>query len=45
MKKQLTFKKMMFRKKINLFFYRVGEFLTLVWIFFVFTILMIAGNV
>jgi hypothetical protein len=41
MKKQLTFKKMMFRKKL----YSVVEFLTMVWIFFVFTILMIAGNV
>jgi hypothetical protein len=25
--------------------YRVGEFLTLVWIFFVFMVLMILGNV
>ena len=41
MKKQLTFKKMMFRKKL----YSVVEFLGLVWIFFVFIVIMIMGNV
>ena len=40
-KKQLTFKKMMFRKKL----YHVAEFLTLLWIFFVFIVFMVAGNV
>ena len=29
----------------KLFFYRVGEFLTVLWIFFVFYILMIVGNI
>ena len=41
MKKQLTFKKMMFRKKL----YTVLEFLGLLWIFFVFVLFMVAGNV
>ena len=41
MKKQLTFKKMMFKKKL----YTVLEFLGLLWIFFVFVLLMVAGNV
>ena len=41
MKKQLTFKKMMFRKKL----YSVVEFLGFVWIFFVFIVIMIMGNV
>ena len=41
MKKQLTFKKMMFRKKL----YHVAEFLTLLLIFFVFGLLMVLGNV
>ena len=29
----------------RLFWYRVGEFLTLLWIFFVFGLLMVFGNV
>ncbi len=33
------------RKKIKSFFYGVGEFLTLLWIFFVFYILMIMVNI
>ena len=33
------------RKKIKLFWYRVAEFLTLLWIFFVFGLLMIIGNI
>jgi hypothetical protein len=45
MKKQLTFEKMVFRKKLYKNLYHVAEFLTLLWIFFVFIVFMVAGNV
>ncbi len=41
----MGYKNFIMRKKMKLFWYRVGEFLTLLWIFFVFTLLMVAGNV
>ena len=39
------YRNFVFRNNVKLFFYRVGEFLTLLWIFFVFIVFMIAGNV
>ena len=41
----MGYKNFIMRKKIKLFWYRVAEFLTMVWIFFVFLLLMVLGNV
>ena len=39
------YKNFVFRNNVKLFFYRVGEFLTCLWIFIVFYILMVVGNI
>ena len=41
----IGYKNFLFKNKVKLFFYRVAEFLTLLWIFMVFYILMVVGNI
>ena len=41
----MGYRNFVMRNNIKLFFYRVGEFLTLLWIFFVFYIFMVLGNI
>ena len=41
----MGYRNFVMRKKMKLFWYRVGEFFTLVYIFFVFMFLLVLGNV
>ena len=41
----MGYRNFVMRKKMKLFWYRVGEFFTLVYIFFVFMFLLVLGNI